>query len=162
MTSPIVVLEITDFGNDCGERAWDKNRELDVWHLEHVTYTPAPPGPKRGQIHQSILGYQKGGERIVCLKPTGVGLYCCLCSREWRGRGKQWSGLQSMGEKGGTWSESHVGMGLIVWPKNRMISRRVSSLIDKAQFLLPGHWGWRSLGKTQSTFEGGKGLMFQS
>ena len=24
MTSPIVVLEITDFGNDCGERAWDR------------------------------------------------------------------------------------------------------------------------------------------
>ena len=36
----------------------------------------------RGQIHQSILGYQKGGGRIVCLKQTGVGLYCCLCSRE--------------------------------------------------------------------------------
>ena len=25
----------------------EKDRELDVWHLEHVTYTPAPPGPKR-------------------------------------------------------------------------------------------------------------------
>ena len=24
MTSPIVVLEITDFGNDWGERAWDR------------------------------------------------------------------------------------------------------------------------------------------
>ena len=31
------------------------------------------------------------------------------------------------------------GMGVIVWPKNRMISRRVSSLIDMAGFLLPGH-----------------------
>ena len=25
-TSPIVVLEITDCGNDCGERAWDRVR----------------------------------------------------------------------------------------------------------------------------------------
>ena len=25
----------------------EKDRELDVWHLEHVTYTPTPSGPKR-------------------------------------------------------------------------------------------------------------------
>ena len=25
----------------------EKDRKLDVLHLEHVTYTPAPPGPKR-------------------------------------------------------------------------------------------------------------------
>ena len=39
-----------------------------------------------------------------------------------------------------------MGMGGIEWPKNRMISRRVSSLVDRARFLLPGHKGWRSLG----------------
>ena len=33
-----------------------------------------------------------------------------------------------------------------MWPKNRMISRRVSSLVDRERFLLPGHKGWRSLG----------------
>ena len=98
----------------------------------------------RGQIRQSILGYQRRGGRIVCLKQTGVGLYCCMCSREWRG--KQWSGLQSMGGKGGTWSESHVGMGVVVWPKNRMIFRRVSSLVDRERFLLQGHKDWRNLG----------------
>ena len=27
-----------------------------------------------------------------------------------------------------------------------MISRRVSSLVDRERFLLPGHKGWRSLG----------------
>ena len=27
-----------------------------------------------------------------------------------------------------------------------MISRRVSSVVDRARFLLPGHEGWRSLG----------------
>ena len=53
-----------------------------------------------------------------------------------------------------------MGMGVVVWSKNRMISRRVSSLVDRERFLLPGHKGWRSLGEAQSTFEGIKGLMF--
>ena len=39
-----------------------------------------------------------------------------------------------------------MGMGVLVWPKNRMISRRISSLIDRASLLLPGHKGCRSLG----------------
>ena len=34
-----------------------------------------------------------------------------------------------------------------MWPKNGMISRRVSSLADRECFLLPGHKGWRSLGR---------------
>ena len=29
-----------------------------------------------------------------------------------------------------------MGMGVIVWPKNRMISKRVSSLIDRARFFV--------------------------
>ena len=32
----------------------EKNRELDVWHLEHVTYTSAPPGPKREGTEPSV------------------------------------------------------------------------------------------------------------
>ena len=47
----------------------EKDRELDVLHLEHVTYTPAPPGPKwegtDPSVHTWISG---GGGRIVCLK----------------------------------------------------------------------------------------------
>ena len=39
-----------------------------------------------------------------------------------------------------------MGMGGTEWPKNRVISRRVSSLVDRARFLLPGHKDWRSLG----------------
>ena len=50
-----------------------------------------------------------------------------------------------MGKKGGTCSESRVEMGVVVWPENRMISRRVSSLVVRARFLLPGPKGWRSL-----------------
>ena len=32
----------------------EKDRELDVLHLEHVTYTPAPPGPKRERTDPSV------------------------------------------------------------------------------------------------------------
>ena len=32
----------------------EKDRELDVLHLEHVTYTPAPPGPKREETDPSV------------------------------------------------------------------------------------------------------------
>ena len=39
-----------------------------------------------------------------------------------------------------------MGMGGIERPKKRMISRRVSSFVDRARFLLPGHKSWKSLG----------------
>ena len=32
----------------------EKDKELDVLHLEHVTYTPAPPGPKREGTDPSV------------------------------------------------------------------------------------------------------------
>ena len=32
----------------------EKDRELDVLHLEHVRYTPAPPGPKREGTDPSV------------------------------------------------------------------------------------------------------------
>ena len=32
----------------------EKDRELDVLHWEHVTYTPAPPGPKREGTDPSV------------------------------------------------------------------------------------------------------------
>ena len=58
----------------------EKDRELDALHLEHVTYTP---GPKREGTDPSVHTWMSDGEgRIVCLKQTGVGLYCCLCNRE--------------------------------------------------------------------------------
>ena len=61
----------------------EKGRELDVLHLEHVIYTPAPPGPKKEGTDPSIHTWiSEGGGRIVCFKQTVVGLYCCLCSRE--------------------------------------------------------------------------------
>ena len=61
----------------------EKDKELDVLHLEHVTCTPALPGPKREGTDPSVHNWiSEGGGRTVCLKQTGVGLYCCLCSRE--------------------------------------------------------------------------------
>ena len=32
----------------------EKDKELDVLHLEHVTYTPAPPGPKTEGTDPSV------------------------------------------------------------------------------------------------------------
>ena len=41
----------------------EKDRELDVWHLELVTYTPAPPGPKREGTEPSVHTWiSEGGE----------------------------------------------------------------------------------------------------
>ena len=38
------------------------------------------------------------------------------------------------GEKGGTRSETRVGIRVVVWLKNRMIYRRVSSIVDRERF----------------------------
>ena len=107
-------------------------------------------------IHSSTTGTKKRGDRTISpyldiRRRWEDSLFETECSRavlvpvQSGMKGKQWSGLQSMGEKGGTWSKSHEGMGVVVWPKNRMISRRVSYLVDRKRFLLPGHKGWRSL-----------------
>ena len=32
----------------------EKDKKLDVLHLEHVTYTPSPPGPKREGTEPSV------------------------------------------------------------------------------------------------------------
>ena len=34
-----------------------------MWHLEHVTYTPAPPGPKREGTDPSVHTWISGWER---------------------------------------------------------------------------------------------------
>ena len=41
----------------------EKDRELDVLHLEHVTYTPAPPGPKREGTDPSVHTWISEGGR---------------------------------------------------------------------------------------------------
>ena len=41
----------------------EKDREMDVWHLEHVTYTPAPPRPKREGTDPSVHTWISDGGR---------------------------------------------------------------------------------------------------
>ena len=41
----------------------EKDSEWDVWHLEHVTYTPAPPGPKREGTDPSVHTWISDGGR---------------------------------------------------------------------------------------------------
>ena len=46
-----------------------KDRELDVLYLEHVTYTPAPSGPKREGTDPSVLTWiSEGGKEDGLLK----------------------------------------------------------------------------------------------
>ena len=59
----------------------EKDKEFDVLHLEH-TLQRHRDQKGRGQIRQSILGYQTGRGRIVRLKQFGVEMYCCLSSWE--------------------------------------------------------------------------------
>ena len=44
-------------------RPVEKDCELDVLHLEHVTYTPAPPGPKREGTEPSVHTWISDGGR---------------------------------------------------------------------------------------------------
>ena len=41
----------------------EKDRELDVLHLEHVTYTPAPPGARRSGTDSSVHTWISEGGR---------------------------------------------------------------------------------------------------
>ena len=41
----------------------EKDKELVVLHLEHVTYTPAPPGPKREGTDPSVYPWISDGGR---------------------------------------------------------------------------------------------------
>ena len=41
----------------------EKDRELHVWHLEHVTYTTAPPGPKTEGTDPSVHTWISEGGR---------------------------------------------------------------------------------------------------
>ena len=41
----------------------EKDKEFDVLHFEHVTYTPAPPGPKREGTDPSVNTWISDGGR---------------------------------------------------------------------------------------------------
>ena len=41
----------------------EKDKELDVLHLKHVAYTPAPPGPKREGTDPSVHTWISDGGR---------------------------------------------------------------------------------------------------
>ena len=41
----------------------EKDKEMDVLHLEHVAYTPAPPGPKREGTDPSVHTWISDGGR---------------------------------------------------------------------------------------------------
>ena len=108
-------------------------------------------------IHSSTTGTKKGWDRTISpYLDIRRGREDSLFEADWsravllhvqpgmKGETVKWVAVH--GGKGGHISESRAGMGGIEWPKNRMTFKRVSSLVDRARFLLPGHKGWRSLG----------------
>ena len=108
----------------------EKDKEFDVLHLEH-TLQRHRDQKGRGQIRQSILGYQTGREdspleaiwsRDVLL-PEQSGM---------KGETLKW--VVDHGGKGGHVIRDSRGMGVVVWLKNRMIYRRVSSIVDRERF----------------------------
>ena len=65
VSTPIeTLLEVKSFSCEAGGN-WTsrKGQELDVWHLEHVTYTPALPGPKREGTDPSVHTWISEGGR---------------------------------------------------------------------------------------------------
>ena len=77
------LLEGKGFSCEAG-RQLDRRKRIRnsmLLHLEH-TLQRHRDQKGRGQIRQSILGYQTRGGRIVRLKQFGVEMYCCLSSRE--------------------------------------------------------------------------------
>ena len=47
-----------------------------------------------------------------------------------------------------------MGMGVVVWLKNRMVYRRVSSIVNRERFNCQGIKAGEVGGKAQSTFKG--------
>ena len=109
-------------------------------HLEHVTYTPAPSGPKREGTEPSVQTWKSDWEREDSLLEADWSRAVLLPVQSGMKEGNGEVGCSPWGKRGRMIRVSH-GMGETERPKSRMISRRVSSLVDRARFLLPGHKG---------------------
>ena len=111
----------------------EKDKEWDVLHLEHVAYTPAPPGPKREGTDPSVHTWiSEGGREDSLLEAIWSRAVLLPVQSGMKGETVKW--VVDHGGKGGQVIRDSRGMGVVVWLKNRMISRRVSSLVDRERF----------------------------
>ena len=111
----------------------EKDKELDVLHLEHVTYTPAPPGPKREGTDPSVHTWiSDGGREDSLLEAIWSRAVLLPVHSEMKGETVKW--VVDHGGKGGHVIRVSRGDGSGCVLKNRMISRRVSSLVDRERF----------------------------
>ena len=69
----------------------EKDKELDVLHLEHVTYTPAPPEPKREGTNPSVHTWISDGVR-----ESGCTVACAV----WNKGGNSEVGCRPWGDRG--------------------------------------------------------------
>ena len=69
----------------------EKDRELDVLHLEHVTYTPAPPGPKREGTDPSVhTRISEGGREDSLLEADWSRAVLLSVQSEMKGETVKW------------------------------------------------------------------------
>ena len=79
----------------------EKDRELDVFHLEHVTYTPAPPGPKRVGTDPSVhTRISEGGREDSLLEADWSWAVLLHVQSGMKGETVKWVAVH--GGKGGT------------------------------------------------------------
>ena len=79
----------------------EKDRELDVLHLEHVTYTPGPPGPKREGTDPSVHTWiSEGGREASLLEAIWSRAVLLPVQSVMKGETVKW--VVDHGEKGGT------------------------------------------------------------
>ena len=80
----------------------EKDRELDVLHLEHATYTPALPEPKREGTDPSVHTWiSEGGREDSVLEADWSRAVLLPVQSGMKGKAVK-SRFQSMGKKGGT------------------------------------------------------------
>ena len=136
----------------------EKDRELDVWHLDHVTYTPAPPGPKREGIDPLVHTWMSEGRREDSLFEVDWSRAVLLpVQSEMNGETMKWVAVH--GGEGGHMIRVSRGDGSDCVAKEQNDLQESFFFNRLGTFLVARALRLERSG-AQSTFEEGKGLMF--
>ena len=109
----------------------EKDKEFDVLHLEH-TLQRHRDQKGRGTDPSVNTWISDGGREDSPLE--AIWSQNVLLPEQSGMKGETLKWVVDHGEIGGTCSKTRVGMGVVVWLKNRMIYRRVSSIVDRERF----------------------------
>ena len=116
----------------------EKDRELDVWHLEHVTCTPAPPGPTREGTEPSFHTWiSEGGKKDSLFKADWS--RTVLMPPQSGMKRETVKSVAAQGGKGEHIIRVSRGDESDCVAREQNDLQEVFFLIDRARFLLPGH-----------------------